>query len=105
MLSFKLGWVLELGMTLCEFTDVPRAFLLERLLKMLLHSFYFCNQALREQKTAWSDGSGFPEVLCCHVQCSSETLGDLNVSQDPATLFRGLSLQRGIEVEAETKNA
>lgn len=39
-------------MTLCELTDVPHEFLLERLLEMLSQSFYFCDQALREQKTA-----------------------------------------------------
>lgn len=91
-------------MTLYEFTDVLHAFLLERLLEMLLHSFYFCNQTLREQKTAWSDGSSFSEVLCCHVRCPSKALGDLNVSQDPAALFKGLSLWCGMEAEAETKN-
>lgn len=90
-------------MTLYEFTDVLHIFVLETLLKMSLHLFYFCNQTLREHKTARSDGSGFPEVLCCHIQCPSETLGDLNVSQDPATIFRGLSLHCGMEVKAETK--
>lgn len=90
-------------MTLYEFTDVLHIFVLERLLKVSLHLFYFCNQTLREHKTARSDGSGFPEVLCCHIQYPSETLGDLNVSQDPATLFRGLSLH-GMEVKAGTKS-
>lgn len=91
-------------MTLYEFTDVFHIFVLERLLEMSLHSFYFCNQTLREHKTARSDGSGFPEVLCCHIQWPFETLGDLNVSQDPATLFRFLLLCCGKEVKAEAKS-
>lgn len=86
-------------MTLHEFSDKPYVFLLERLLEMLSYSFYFSNHTLREQKTVWIDGFGFPEVLCCHVWYPSETSGDLNVSQDPATIFRGLSLQCGMEVE------
>lgn len=86
-------------MTLHEFSDKPYVFVLQRFLEMLPHLFYFCNHALREQKTVWSDGFGFPEVLCCHVWYPSETSGDLSVSQDPVTIFRGLSLQCGMEVE------